>query len=96
MKSWKSRLLMVFTMLAVVLVISVPAMADDLEVECEADDSGYCVKDVSHEVWHEDTGSEPQEDVFEEPVVEKSDEEPVVEGSDEECFPFCGLDWWPY
>ena len=86
MKSWKSRLLMVFTMLAVVLVISVPAMAEDIEVECEAD-SGYCMEQVRHEVWHEDTGSEPQEDVF---------EEPVVEGSDEECFPFCGLDWWPY
>jgi hypothetical protein len=86
MKSWKSRLLMVFIMLAVVLVISVPAMAEDIEVECEAD-SGYCMEQVSHEVWHEDTGSEPQEDVF---------EETVVEGSDEKCFPFCGLDWWPY
>jgi len=101
MKSWKSRLLMVFTMLAVVLVLSVPAMAEDIDIEvkCEAD-RGHCEKQVSQEVWQEDveedTGSEPQEDVFGEPEDEAFDEEPVIEGSDEKCFPFCGLDWWPY
>ena len=84
MTSWKSRLLMVFTMLAVVLVITVPANAEDIDidVECQAD-GGRCAKQVSHEVWHEDTDSEPQEDAF---------ENPVAEGSDEECFPFCGDD----
>ena len=48
MKSWKSHLLMVFTVLAVVLVLSVPATAEDIdfEVKCEAD-HGYCKKQVS-------------------------------------------------
>jgi len=89
-------------MLAVVLVLSLPAAAEDvdLKVQCEAD-HGYCKKQVSQEVWHEDTGedtgSEPQdEDVFWEPGDEGSDKDPVIEGSDEKCFPFCGLDWWPY
>jgi hypothetical protein len=35
MKSCKSRLLMVFTMLAVVLVLSVPAMAEDFDIDVE-------------------------------------------------------------
>jgi len=101
MKSWKSHLLIVFTVLAVVLVLSVPATAEDIdfEVKCEAD-HGYCKKQVSQEVWQEDTGedtgSEPQQDLLENPVDQRADEEPVIEGSDEECFPFCGLDWWPY
>src|SRR5215211_2501 len=69
MKSWKSRLLMVFTMLAVVLVLSLPATADDvdLKVQCEAD-HGYCKKQVSQEVWHEDTGSDTQKDGLENPI----------------------------
>jgi hypothetical protein len=92
MKSWKSRLLMVFTMLAVVLVITVPAMAEDihLDVECEAD-GGHCAKQVSYEVWHEDTvdeGSDAEcfpfceEDVSEDPTDEGSDEGAVDEESD--------------
>ena len=97
MKSWKSRLLLVFIILAVVLAISVPATAEDIdiEVQCEAD-HGYCKKQVSQEVWHEDTGSDPQQDVLENPVDQRPDEEPVIAESDEKCFPFCGLDWWPY
>jgi len=69
-------------MLAVVLVLSVPAMAEDvdIDVECEAD-GGYCTKQVSHEVWQEDTDAEPQED-------DLDLEEPVVEESAKECFPF--------
>ncbi len=84
MKSCKSRLLMGFTVLAVVLVLSVPAMAEDvdIDVECEAD-GGYCEKHLSHEVWQEDTDAEPQEDVFEDPVVAESAKE---------CFPFCEED----
>ena len=93
MKSWKSRLLLVFTMLAVVLVLSLPATAEDvdLKVQCEAD-HGYCKKQVSQEVWHEDTGkdtdedtgSEPQKDGLETPIdqslgnpVDQSLETPV-------------------
>ena len=85
MKSWKSRLLLVFTMLAVVLVLSLPATAEDvdLKVQCEAD-HGYCKKQVSQEVWHEDTGkdtdedtgSEPQKDGLETPI-DQSLETPV-------------------
>jgi hypothetical protein len=98
MKSWKSRLLLVFTMLAVVLVLSVPATAEDvdLKVQCETDD-GYCKKHVSQEVWHEDTGedtgSDPQEDDLdlEEPVVEVSDKD-----SSEQCWVPSGYYWpWP-
>ena len=87
MKSCKSRLLMGFTVLAVVLVLSVPAMAEDvdIDVECEAD-GGYCKKQLSHEVWQEDTDEdtdvEPQGDDL---VLE----EPVVEESAKKCFPFC-------
>src|SRR5215203_5511958 len=86
MKSWKSRLLMAFTVLAVVLVITVPAMAEDvdIDVECEAD-GGYCTKQVSYEVWHKDTEAGSQED-------DLDLEEPVVEESDKECFPFCEED----
>ena len=85
MKSCKSRLLLVFTMLAVVLVLSVPATAEDvdLKVQCEAD-HGYCKKQVSQEVWHEDTGEEPHEDGLETPIdqslgnpVDQSLETPV-------------------
>ena len=56
-------------MLAVVLVLSVPATAEDvdLKVQCETD-HGYCKKHVSQEVWHEDTGSEPQKDGLENPI----------------------------
>jgi hypothetical protein len=77
MKSWKSRLLLVFTMLAVVLVLSLPATADDvdLKVQCETD-HGYCKKHVSQEVWHEDTGSEPQKDGLETPI-DQSLETPI-------------------
>ena len=87
MKSWKSRLLLVFTMLAVVLVLSVPATAEDvdLKVQCEAD-HGYCKKQLSHEVWQEDT----DEDTDADPQEDDLDlEEPVVEESAKECFPFC-------
>ena len=83
MKSWKSRLLMVFTVLAVVLAVSVPAIADDIEITCEAD-GGICKEHFTYEVQYED---ESQGEVI---------EEPVIEGSDEECYPFCGLEWWPY
>src|SRR5215207_3368398 len=74
MKSWKSRLLLVFTMLAVVLVLSLPATAEDvdLKVQCEAD-HGYCKKHVSQEIWHEDTGEEPQEDGLENPMDQSLD-----------------------
>ena len=87
MKSCKSRLLMVFTMLAVVLVLSVPAMAEDvdIDVECEAD-GGYCTKQVSHEVWQEDTDEDTDADPHEDDL---DLEEPVVEESAKECFPFC-------
>src|SRR5215203_2804962 len=110
-KSWKSRLLMVFTMLAVVLVLSVPAMAEDvdIDVECEAD-GGYCTKQVSYEVWHKDTeaGSQEEEDVLEDPMDEVSDKAPVDDVSDEappdeisdkDCsehsWPPCGY-YWPW
>ena len=43
MKSWKMRLFMVLTALAMVLAVSVPAIAD-ITVQCNVDDQGYCDK----------------------------------------------------
>ena len=36
MKSWKTRLLMVLTALAMVLAVSIPAIADEVDVNCES------------------------------------------------------------
>ncbi len=87
MKSWKTRLLMVFTMLALILAVSVPGMAD-IEVECDAEDGGICEETVSYESElseYEDT--ELDDEIVEDPFA--------VEGA-EECYPFCGLEWWPW
>jgi hypothetical protein len=88
MKSWKTRLLMVFTMLALILAVSVPGMAD-IEVECEADDGGYCEEAVSYESESfEDEGTELEDEL----IVE----DPFAVEADEDCYPFCGLEWWPW
>ena len=90
MKSFKTRLSVVLAMLAVMLIASVPAVADSFEVECEADDGGVCKKDVSV------TSYEQEEN---EPPEEESGEDSVIEGTAGECDlfdPFCGLDWWPW
>ncbi len=87
MKSWKTRLLMVFTMLALILAVSVPGMAD-VEVECEAEDGGTCEEMVSYEAESfEDEGTELEDEIVEDPFA--------VEAA-EECYPFCGLEWWPW
>ena len=87
MKSWKTRLLMMFTMLALILAVSVPAMAD-IDVECDADDGGYCEETVSYESEPtEDEGTESEDEIVEDPFA--------VEAA-EDCYPFCGLDWWPW
>lgn len=86
MTSWKARLLMVFTMLALILAVSVPGMAD-VEVECEAEDEGMCEERVTYESESaEDEGTELEDEIFEDPFA--------VEDA-EECYPFCGLEWWP-
>ncbi len=86
MKSWKTRLLMVFAMLAMVLAVSVPGMAD-VEVECDAEDGGTCEEMVTYE-------SDPGEDqtLLESETVE----DPFAVETDEGCYPFCGLEWWPW
>jgi hypothetical protein len=87
MTRWKTRLLMVFTMLALILAVSVPGMAD-IEVECEADDGGYCEEAVTYESESaEDEDTELEDEISEDPFV--------VEDA-EECYPFCGLEWWPW
>ena len=73
MKSWKLRLLMAFVMVAVVLSISIPAMAEDIEVVCEADD-GFCDAKFTVDSPYQDVDSEPQEEIVEKPVIEESDE----------------------
>lgn len=86
MKSWKARLLMVFTMLALVLAVSVPGMAD-VEVECDAEDGGTCEEMVTYE-------SQPGED---ETLLEsEAVEDPFAVETAEDCYPFCGLEWWPW
>lgn len=86
MKSWKTRLLMMFTMLALILAVSVPGMAD-IEVECEAEDGGTCEETVSYEYeFNED------ETILEDEIVE----DPFAVEAAEECYPFCGLEWWPW
>lgn len=87
MTSWKARLLMVFTMLALILAVSVPGMAD-VEVECEAEDEGMCEETVSYESeFAEDESTELEDEIFEDPFA--------VEDA-EGCYPFCGLEWWPW
>jgi hypothetical protein len=87
MKSWKTRLLMMFTMLALILAVSVPGVAD-VEVVCDADDGGTCEEIVTYESESfEDEGTELGDEIVEDPFA--------VEAA-EECYPFCGLEWWPW
>ena len=87
MKSWKTRLLMVVTMLALILAVSVPGMAD-VEVKCEAEDGGYCEETVSYESeLAEDEGTELEDEIVEDPFA--------IETA-EDCYPFCGLEWGPW
>ena len=69
MKSWKTRLSMVLAMLAMVLVAAVPAVADSVEVECEADEGGVCKSDVTVESYEyeEDALLEEEEEFVEDP-----------------------------
>ena len=85
MKSWKMRLLMVFAMLAMVLAVSVPGMAD-IEVECEVDDGGTC------ESFVQETESSEDETLLEGETVE----DPFAVETADGCYPFCGLEWWPW
>jgi len=86
MSSWRSRLLMMLFTLAVVLIVSVPAMADDVEVECEAD-GGFCKDTLSYSSdQYEDDSSTLGDTVV----------DPAAVDTEEDCFPFCGLDWWPW
>jgi hypothetical protein len=87
MKSWKTRLSVVLAMLAMVLVASVPAVADSVDVECDADDGGVCEENVSVSSY--------EDDLLEEEAVEDL----FIEGVDGECSlfdPFCELEWWPW
>ena len=87
MKSWKTRLLMMFTMLALILAVSVPGIAN-VEVECEVEDGGICEEEVTYESESfEDEGTELDYEIFEDPFA--------VEAA-EECYPFCSLEWWPW
>ena len=75
MKSWKMRLFMVLTALAMVLAVSVPAIAD-ITVQCNVDDEGYCDRSVSYDSDEEESADpDLQETNVEEPVVQ----EPAVQ-----------------
>ena len=87
MKNWKARLLMIFTMLALILAVSVPGMAD-VGVECDAEDGGICEETVSYE-----------SELSEQESTELDDEivgDPFAAEEAEKCYPFCGLEWWPW
>lgn len=77
-------------MLAMVLVASVPAVADSVDVECDADDGGVCEENVSVSSYEDE-----EDDLLEEEAVEDL----FIEGVDGECSlfdPFCSLEWWPW
>ena len=88
MKSFKTRLAVVLAMLAVMLIASVPAVADSFDVECETDDGGVCKKDVTVTSYE-----------HEENNPENSVGDSLTQGAAGRCNPFnpiCGLDWWPW
>ena len=90
MKILETRLSVVLAMLAMVLVTSVPAVADSVEIECEADDGGVCEENVSVSSYEDE-----EDNLLEEEAVEDL----FIEGVDGECSlfnPFCGLEWWPW
>jgi hypothetical protein len=75
MKSWKMRLFLALIALAMVLAVSVPAIAD-ITVQCNVDDEGYCDKSVSYDSDEEESADpDLQETNVEEPVVQ----EPAVQ-----------------
>jgi hypothetical protein len=86
MKSWKRRLSIVVTMLALILAASVPGRAD-VEVECDAEDGDICREEVTYESELAD-----DETLLEDEIVE----DPSAVEAAEECYPFCGLEWWPW
>jgi hypothetical protein len=92
MKSWKSRLLMVLTTLAVVLAVSVPALADDMEVKCGGDGGACtlkCANDGEFCTARLDSSSDQSGEVDSVPPEDAAD--PV--SLSEDCFPFCGVEW---
>src|ERR671933_211972 len=70
MKSWKMRLFLALIALAMVLAVSVPAIAD-ITVQCNVDDEGYCDKSVSYNSDEEERADpDLQEMNVDEPVVQ--------------------------
>ena len=89
MKSWKTRLLMVLTALAMVLAVSIPAIADDVEVSCEVDDGDVCWADVTVESYQ----PEEEGDTELQSVV---DENSFATDADDSWSPIDDLEWWPW
>jgi hypothetical protein len=86
MKSWKTRLLMVLTALAMVLAVSIPAIADEVDVNCDAGDEGVCTTHVTVE------SSQPEETDAGNWEVQ----EPLAPQIDDGWSPFDDLEWWPW
>ena len=75
-------------MLAVMLIASVPAVADSFDDECEAAYRGVCKKDVTVTSYE-----------HEENNPENSVGDSLTQRAAGRCNPFnpiCGLDWWPW
>lgn len=94
MKSWKPRLLIMFTILAVVLTVSVPALADAMQVTCEGNDGSCTLECDSDAEFCEatlDSSSDQDEDADSAPPEEATD--PASVDLEADCFPFCGFEW---
>ena len=93
MKSWKTRLLMVLTALAMVLAVSIPAIADDVELSCDVDDGGVCRTNVTVDSYQPEE-VDPEVDPELQDVV---DENPFAVEAGDDWSPFDGLDIeWPW
>jgi hypothetical protein len=88
MKGWKTRLLMVLTALAMVLAVSVPAIADDVELSCQADDGDMCKTHVTVDSY------QPEE--VDPELQDAAAEDPFAAEADNGWSPFDGLEWWPW
>ena len=89
MKSWKRRVLMVLTGLAMVLAVSIPAIADDVEVTCEVEDGDSCNAHVTVDSY------QPEEDG--DPAFQGvGDENSFLAEASDSWSPIDDLEWWPW
>ena len=89
MKSWKTRLLMVLTALAMVLAVSIPAIADEVDVNCDAGDEGVCTTHVSVDSYQPEEEGDPA-------LQGVGDENSFPAEASDSWSPIDDLEWWPW